>query len=72
MHGRGRCVDRRGDLIIGQTAEIMQLYDLSQARFHLLQSLEGVVECNDVEIHRRQHIARLIRNARAAAATLQA
>ncbi len=33
MHGRGRHVDRRGDLVIRQAAEIVQFDDLGQARF---------------------------------------
>src|SRR5216683_5850144 len=40
MHGRGRRADRRGDLVIRQAAEIVQLNDLGQARFELLEAFE--------------------------------
>src|ERR1700722_10292147 len=49
MHGRRRSAERSGDLLVGQAAEIMQLDDLRQARFHLLQTLERVIEGADVE-----------------------
>src|SRR5258708_10120385 len=44
MHRCRRRADRRGDLVIGQAAEIVQLNDLRQARFHLLEAFESVVE----------------------------
>src|ERR1700686_402007 len=54
MHGCRRPTERGGDLVVRQAAEIMQFDDMSQARFHLLESLDGVVERDDVEIHERR------------------
>src|ERR1700736_6172992 len=62
MDGRSRRADRSGDLVIRQAAEIVQFNDLGQARFHLLKALEGVIERNDVEVHRRQRLARILGN----------
>src|ERR1700684_2292212 len=54
MDGRPRRTQRRGGLVVCQAAEIVQFDDLSQAGLHVLQSLEGLVERNDVEINRRR------------------
>src|ERR1700682_3392955 len=59
MDGGSRRADRGGDLVIRQAAEIVQFNDLGQARFHLLEALEGVIERNHVEVHRRQRLARI-------------
>src|ERR1700733_2283156 len=51
-------VECSGDLVIGQAAEVEQLDDLGQSRFHLLKTLEGVIEGDDVKVYRRQILSR--------------
>ena len=55
MYGRGRRAAGRGNLIVGQTAEIVQLDHLGQSRLHLLQTLERFVERNHVDAGRRRN-----------------
>src|SRR5271156_3280193 len=49
MHGRGRGAALCGDLIVGQAAEVVELDDLREAGLHLLQTLQGIIEGDDVE-----------------------
>jgi hypothetical protein len=49
MHGRDRGAALGGDLVVGQAAEVVELDDLREARLHLLQTLNGIVEGDDVE-----------------------
>ena len=57
MHCCGGSRQRGGDLVIGHAAKIVQLDDLGQARFHLQESFERVIQRDDIEIHGRRQLA---------------